>query len=239
MLSKDEFVEWGKNYVLFLHVTSHVEGDPYPDLLAEKGGTGFPTLVFMDPDGNVIARHLGPRSVEGFTKTAEEARKNLDLKRKAEAGDPKAQVEWFLTELRMGAFDPKAARSRLNELLERAGGEAPWAAEAKGLITDREVQVRMRAAYAKTAKLPPAERSKSLTDAVVSMFEEGLVPRGRSGYGYMIMLSRAAIAKGDPKFAAAVREAVGKFLKNNPAYRRIFKRTLAKLDEIGAKPGGR
>ena len=32
--------------VLFLHNTSKVEGEPYPNLRKEKGGRGVPTLVF-------------------------------------------------------------------------------------------------------------------------------------------------------------------------------------------------
>ena len=65
MLSTAEFREFAKGVVPFLHVTSQVEGDKYPDLLSEKGGRGFPHVVCMDAEGGVLAV-LNARTVDGF-----------------------------------------------------------------------------------------------------------------------------------------------------------------------------
>jgi hypothetical protein len=55
-LSDPAFPEFAKTVVLFLHNTSHVDDEPYPTLLREKGFTGFPSLCFMDAEGRVLAK---------------------------------------------------------------------------------------------------------------------------------------------------------------------------------------
>ncbi len=67
-LSDASFPEFAENVVLFLHNTSRVKGEPYPTLLKDNGGTGFPTLWFLDADGKVITKQ-GERTVKAFGKT--------------------------------------------------------------------------------------------------------------------------------------------------------------------------
>ena len=42
--------------VWFLHNTSQVDDEPYPDLLSEKGFRGFPSVAVMDSVGDIIAK---------------------------------------------------------------------------------------------------------------------------------------------------------------------------------------
>ena len=55
MLSEPSFAEFGKQVILFCHITSHVKSDPYQDLLMKKGGHGWPHLAFLDAKGEVVA----------------------------------------------------------------------------------------------------------------------------------------------------------------------------------------
>lgn len=112
-LSEDAFATWGKDYVLFLHITTKLKDRPNDDLLGKKGGTGFPYLVFMDAEGNVIAKHGGPRTVEGFTKSGESANKFMELKKKADGGDKEAQVDLTLMQLEMGSVSVADARKAI------------------------------------------------------------------------------------------------------------------------------
>ena len=48
-LSTAEFKEFAKDYILFCHITSMVEGEKYPKLLQEKGGRGFPYVAVPGP----------------------------------------------------------------------------------------------------------------------------------------------------------------------------------------------
>ena len=121
-LSEGGFKEWGRDYVLFCHITSYVKEEKHPDLLSRKGGGGFPYFVVMNEKGNVLAKHEWPRprSVEGFTSTAKEAedfqRKLDDLKKKAAAGDMDAKVEYFEIRMDLAWIGLKEARAEMKNL---------------------------------------------------------------------------------------------------------------------------
>lgn len=65
--------------MLFTHITSRVSGEKYPRLLSEKGGRGFPYIIFMNEKGKVLAVHRGPRTVESFHGTVGQAEEYLAL----------------------------------------------------------------------------------------------------------------------------------------------------------------
>jgi len=111
--SQDNVKEWGKKYVLFCHITTHIKGEKYGDLLTQKGGNGFPHLVFMDADGNVLATHEGDRSLEAFDETAKKAQKGLELRKKAASGDKAALVEVTLMDLEEGHIKLAEAKKKL------------------------------------------------------------------------------------------------------------------------------
>ncbi|MBI2264272.1 MAG: hypothetical protein HYU64_03740 [Armatimonadetes bacterium] len=102
--------------MLFCHITSRVKSDPYQNLLAEKGGDGFPYLAFMDAGGNVLARHDGPRTVEGFKETALAANDFLSLKAKAAKGDKQARYRLLVAQLELGQLTSAEARKKLDEM---------------------------------------------------------------------------------------------------------------------------
>jgi hypothetical protein len=87
--------------VLFVHNTSHADDEPYPTLLREKGFTGYPSLCFMDADGNVLVKQ-GERSVEAFATTRQKLEVVRDLRaqlaKKADAG---TERKLFLAELEL------------------------------------------------------------------------------------------------------------------------------------------
>lgn len=130
-LSEAEIAEFGDEYVLFLHVTSKVETDEHQDLLQEKGGGGFPYLVFMDSTGGVVAEHNGPRTIDGFRETGSSASKFLALKTKAETGTPAEKVEFFMAGLGIGYFGAKDIPSKLEELKAHMSDEQLAVVSAK------------------------------------------------------------------------------------------------------------
>lgn len=93
--------------MLFCHVTTRVEGDKYPDLLREKGGTGFPTLLFLDAEGKILAKQ-GERTVAGFERTLKNLQALDALAAKAAAGDVDAQADLLIAKCELGAFATKA-----------------------------------------------------------------------------------------------------------------------------------
>ncbi len=133
----DEFVRFSKEYVLFCHVTSHVKGRKYDGLLSEKGGRGFPHLVAMDSEGNVLAVHDGPRTAQGFAATMAVAKEFVELKKKAAAGDKEAKYRVLVHGIKMGSLSPLEAEKSVNELGPLAKERQE---ELSGLLADLAVR---------------------------------------------------------------------------------------------------
>jgi hypothetical protein len=110
-LSEPEFAAFARGVVPFVHVTSRVDGEPQPTLLRDKGFAAFPTLCFLDADGNVLAKT--GRTVAAFTADGARVQRLLDLRAKGERATPAEAKECFLTELVMGLVpgDVLAARA--------------------------------------------------------------------------------------------------------------------------------
>jgi hypothetical protein len=128
--------------VLYLHNTSRVDDEPLPNLLQEKGGRGFPYLVMLDADGEVIAPHNGARSVEAFKKTAAASSAFGDLKMRYESGDKKATLGYLLAALDLGAVSVADAKKIYAEVDEKDLDQAKrdeikaklWAVEYREIL---------------------------------------------------------------------------------------------------------
>ncbi|GAB4148652.1 MAG: hypothetical protein Fur0037_16970 [Planctomycetota bacterium] len=118
MLSTDEFVEWSKKVVLFLHNTSRVDDEPYPDLLREKGANGFPTVSYLDADGNLLKQvgHFTP--VDQLEEVFAELQRWKALRAEVEKGGAGAakEKELFFLELDMGNRPWEEMRRRAQAL---------------------------------------------------------------------------------------------------------------------------
>ena len=102
--------------MLFCHITSNVKEEKDQKLLSQKGGGGFPYVVFMDADGNVTAKLAGQRTVDGFGQTAEKAKAFAELKKKADGGDKAAKHDYFLQALELSHFAADVARKKMTEV---------------------------------------------------------------------------------------------------------------------------
>jgi hypothetical protein len=109
-------VKFSKDYVLFCHITTHIQGEKHGNLLEEKGGEGFPHIIFMDAQGNILAVHEEERSAAGFAKTGEKAKTFMALKEKAAKGDKAAQVDLIIAQLDMGQIKAADAEKQLKDV---------------------------------------------------------------------------------------------------------------------------
>lgn len=227
------FAEWVKDYVPFLHVTSRIEGEPHPNLLSEKGGQGFPYLVFMDAAGDVIARHQGERTVAGFRKSGESVREFLALQAKAEAGDAEAQAGVFKARLLMGSLDyAEAAKG-----FEAFGGKAKLGEEAAGALASLELKEAFQG-----ARPNDPESLKPAMAKVAEMAAAGRVPSGQQErVMFWQMAFKQALETQDvpaaEKALAAFRGAVGGM--KHPQIQQAVQQMEAALDALrGEAPGG-
>lgn len=138
--SLKDFQEWSRNCVLFLHVTSRVEGDKYQKLASQRGSVGFPYLAFLDANGDLLAGRVA-RDVKSFEfslNKALEVRKELDdLARKSAAGDKEAEKLLFFEKAELLHYSPPEAR-RAMEGLELSEDERKRAEGALVVLEIRE-----------------------------------------------------------------------------------------------------
>ena len=112
-LSSSTFPAFSKTVVPFLHITTKIEGRPYDDLLRKMGRGGFPTLLFLDAEGNKLASPRS-RSVSSFAGSVAALTLIDATQAQAEAGDKAAAAQLLLFEVELGRvksaeFDKRAA----------------------------------------------------------------------------------------------------------------------------------
>lgn len=125
--------------MLFLHNTSHVEDEPYPRLLTEKGFGGFPSICFMDAEGNVLTKPA--RSVAAFVEMHARTKRMMALRAKGDHATPADKKELFLTELMLDMIAADEIRSRSEQV---QGLSAAEKAMVEQKLVDAEVGQLMR-----------------------------------------------------------------------------------------------
>ena len=137
-------------------------------MLGTVGGRGFPTIAILSPEGDLIGKHSGPRSVDGFTASIDKASGLLNARAKAAKGDKSAEVDVLLFELGFGLVaDLETAKKRL-DALEKVTPEQKK--ELAGLMADLEFSGLM-------------DQRKALGDEALAakafeMYEAGRIPTG-------------------------------------------------------------
>ncbi|MFQ5844296.1 MAG: hypothetical protein ACE5JG_04830 [Planctomycetota bacterium] len=184
-----------------MSIETWIEGRKYDKLLSEKGFRGFPSFGVLDAEGNLIARHDGPRSVDGFKATAKKGRAFLALKAKAAGGDRAAQIEFAIRRTGLGHIDV----DELEEILEPLGE----------LTAEQRKAVKGFRANAKVAKIlapyrtvrPNQEETQQLIEAFVKLHRQGLVPSDGSGRTFWRLLTSHAHQQQDAElFEACIEE---------------------------------
>ena len=187
--------------VPYLHVTTRIEGRPYDKLLSEKGGTGFPTLMFLDAEGRQLMKHVGPRTPSGFEDSLEEVEEFLELVAEAEGGDAKAAAEVLIRQLRLEWFELEEARKRV-EALEKVSSKQKK--ELAQLLVDTEV----RTLAADAGKDDVKRRAAGERFAAMWLEEKSLPSSEAQLYPFWFIMADYAEHAGDKSlFKKIVREA--------------------------------
>lgn len=93
--------------MLFCYIDSHVADEPYPDLMYEKDGAGYPYVCFLDPNGHLLAKQKSEATredgVAAFEATlATGVKAFYDLEKAAKNGGKKAKAEFFMRRFDLG-----------------------------------------------------------------------------------------------------------------------------------------
>lgn len=226
-LSDAEFGEFADQVVLFLHNTwlpfppqYTGERPPDQDMLKEKGGRGFPHLVWMDASGDVITNQ-GDRSVEGFQKTLGTVRDYLALEKKAQgSSDAKAQAQLFLAKLDLGKMTPDEAKERMGEVTLDAAQKK----QAEQQILNLEVTATMSSIRSREAM---AEAGAKFAE----MKRAGRVPTGDAMVPFWNGIMMHADQNGDAKLFEEALNKLKAELKG-PRFQRMFQQAEKRLEEL-------
>ena len=97
--------------VLFCHITTKLKGDPDQALLSQKSSrVAFPTLLFMDHEGEVLSKQ-GERSVAAFRRSVAALESMKRLEKDVAKGDESAKAALFIAKLELGKFDFHGAKT--------------------------------------------------------------------------------------------------------------------------------
>jgi hypothetical protein len=216
VLSSAEFKTWSEKVVLYLGVTTHVKGDKDQEVWSEKGGQGWPYLVFLSADGEVLSKSP-ERSIAGFDAGLKASEKFLALKKKAADGDAAAKLEVFLKDLEFGNVKVADGAAQYKKM---EGLDDGTRKKIEGLLADAEVRALSAAVNKKAEEMgePTQDQIRELLMGLGKQFLEmhkaGRIPasqRERTSFWVRIM-DAAEASKDAATFETALKgfkEAVG------------------------------
>lgn len=206
--------------VLFCHVTTKVEGDKDQDLLSKMGGRGFPTLLWLDAEGDKLASQ-GDRTVAGFRKTGSAliALQNLEKADRTE----EQEVEYFLARIALGQMDFAAAKEAAKKL--KANDEL--AAQIDAALLNLEIEEKLKAVRTRDEA---AETGKEFAE----MVKAGRAPtaKGINTAQFWMMVSEHAYDESDAKLFEQCVNQVKAALGDNKRYARVFQMLDQRLAEL-------
>lgn len=209
-----------------MHNTSHVEGEPYGNLLREKGFGGFPTMAYLDAEGEVLTSSM-PRSVEGFQKVHGALGAEQAFAAKAKAGklSPTDTAKWLLARIDLGKVQLDAAQT------EYASIEGKLSADLKKEIAPKLIdlefaQVMTAANAASRARKPREEVTAEVTAKLKAMLEAKKIPSDASAFNFWAQLLQAGKRDGDEALEARAKTELEALASRDPSKKTAVERVL-------------
>lgn len=229
MLSTAEFAEWSKQVVLFLHNTSRVDDEPYPNLLYEMGGIGFPTVSYLDAEGNLLKQvgHVTP--VAQLAGAYEDLQAWRALRAEVERGDAgeAKEKQLFLLELEMGNRPYAEMQQRLDRL----------SFTKDELESMRQKLVNLQ--FTEILRKTPRDRQHEGGKQFLAMFRAGRIPNTSTETSFwQYMFAHAA----HEKDVALFEDLLGKVKaakEGDPRLSRYLRQLEEQLAALKAQPGGK
>lgn len=209
--------------VLFLHITTKIEGYKDDDLLKRVGGRGFPHLVAMDADGKVLGSPPG-RSVADFRTMNE----YFELKPKAEKGDANTKVEFFIRAIAMGDYKSLDDAKKHLATLKKVSKEQQARIDEGFLVL--EIQDVLKPVSENRDRSKMQELQAAAGKTLLEMHKKGRVPKsdGLIGAFYSAILAHAEAVKDISAFEEALKILEEKF----PQATQFFETKRKVLDQM-------
>jgi len=204
LFSSEDFASWSRDYVLYLHISTRIEGREHEGLFRAKGFTGFPTLAFLDDEGGLIAKHAGARVIPGIEKTAGKGKAYTALREKAAAGDQAAVQHLFVADLELSRYDFTMGTLKLGVL--RKEMPAKLRERADQLLVDVQYnELRRRLSKDLVAGLDRKEYTRRYQALNMDFYRSGFLPSGRATLSILMgVMSNAFQSKDEALLAQAL-----------------------------------
>jgi hypothetical protein len=196
------------------------------------GGTGFPTLMFLNSDGKKIQKQ-GARSVKAFDETLDEVQEFLDLAKAAEAGDDKAATAVLIQQLELGWFDLEEAQMRRDALKSVSSKQ-------KKLFTQLLIDTEIRSQIDALKKIEDDDASsaahRALGKKFMAMWDEKRLPGAdNQRYSFWWAIAAHAEEERDKKTLKKVVKEFDKLVDDNHRYRTSLKRLEDRVKNLPKK----
>ena len=225
MLSTPEFKKFSGEVVLFLHNTSHVDGEPYPNLLREKGGNGYPTVSYLDHTGRLLTQMPFPtRSTDQLRKMLERLRAWRKLRAAHEAGDKGLAAKLFLLEMDFGMLGHAEGEKRLRAV--RAQLEPDQIRRVQRALVNLEFRA-TAATITRDKKTLIAAGEK-----FVGMMDRDRIPTSREVITFWQGALAYAESKRDAKLFERIFETAKKKMAGDPRVDRYMERVKRRLQAL-------
>jgi hypothetical protein len=186
-----------------------VADTPDQDVLSAKGGNGFPTLFFMEPEtGAVLNEWWWPEDEktvrEALAKATEKAGELKQLLRAAEKAPEDKKVQATLKlRLAMMCADGSPSLTELAELAQTEGLDPALKTEFAAWLAGRRVQEALETASKKATKR--SEFNSLAEEAFYGLLKDGvrLAPEHDMAQMFYDLGLNGAVAKGDREVAQA------------------------------------
>lgn len=195
-------------------------------MLGDYGGRGFPTLLFLDAEGNKLTEPSG-REVANFVSTQTALGEWFDLKARVDKGEKGLGGKLLAAELALGKVDFPTAKARLAKLDKL---DDKTKARIAKLMIDSEILHLIESAGR------DEEKQKAAQKRMMEMLQAGMKPGESAAYPFWNSIMRYAEEIGD---ADAYGQAVAWFKEtfgSNPRakdYIADLEKKLAEMKKIG------
>lgn len=215
--------------MLFCHVTTRIKGHAHDDLLTEKGGNAFPTLMVLDSVGDSLAKHQGARDVSSLLKTVEssDVRSALaelaKVRAKAESGDLSARGQILTRRILAGSVSAQDARAAAKELDKLSG-------KSKKALDDAFVYLEYQEVLEQTKDMD--DQAEVAGSKFLAMAKDKRVPDSKRARNFWSYVLRHTAKEGDlANFDKALKmydaQLVEMYGKGSPNYRGLLKQAEA------------
>lgn len=229
MLSTEEFATWSTKVVLFLHNTSHVADEPYPNLLSEKGGIGFPTMSYLDAEGNLLKQvgHVTP--VAELEKAYGELQVWASLRAAADSGKAtaKQETELFLLELAMG--------NRPYAEMQARAASVKIPSDDKAAIEQQLVNLQ----FSEILRATPRSEQHLGGEKFLAMFRDGRIPNTSTETSYWQYMFAFATKQRDVPLFEELLGHVKKAKAGDARLKRYLTSLEEQLEKLKADTGGK